>query len=622
MNHVKLKIRPQFLKAVQNGTKKHEYRLGTPERLKIKNGDKLILVSNQDPRAFIVVTVRRITKYPSWEEALRDNWELDFKGQHENLGDVINECSKFYTRDQVKQYGIIVFDIEPLSVKLRKNRVLLDTNIIIQREGYTNVTFEVANLYKWFEILKSTPLIYSKTIDEIKKYQDLIARKSITIKLDSYETLTSNQINDEYFNNVIQSFSKDENSLIDNEILYQVYDGKADLLITNDNKMLRKAELLGIRQIVLNVEEYLKIVEKEFPKKIEYKMLSVKKEQFGKINIDDPFFDTLKEDYPEFIDWFNSKNQEEAYVFKKDEEIHGFLFVKVEYPDEKDYLIINPILQPKKRLKVGTFKIDPTLKGFRLSERFIKIIFDNAMISEVDEIYVTLFERKRKEVDALRDVLCKWGFNYHGYKLSKQGEKESVFVKTLEHYDPEKDIKYNFPNLPNNQKMYMLPINSEYHTDLFPDSILKNEDMNLYSENKGHLYSLEKIYVSNAYTGKAKAGDFIVIYRSGDRYPKRYSSVCTCLAILEEIVYPKTKEEYLEICSNKSVFKKEELIEFYNGKKYRTVIKLIPYKTYFNKISLGRLIDIGFINYDSGPRPFDEVPPSLYKLFLEEDIEK
>ncbi len=279
-------------------------------------------------------------------------------------------------------------------------------------------------------------------------------------------------------------------------------------------------------------------------------------------------------------------------------------------------------MSSKKRLKVGTFKIDPTLKGFRLSERFLKIIFDNALNDKVDEIYVTLFENKRNEVNVLRDVLCKWGFCYYGYRESKNGEKESVFVKTLEKFDVEKDIKFNFPNLPKNQRMFMLPINSEYHTDLFPDSILKNENMNLYSDNKGHLYSLEKIYVSNAFTGNAKPGDYIVIYRSGDRYPKRYSSVCTCLAILEDIVVPKSKEEYLKVCSNKSVFTNDELNFFYDSKKYRTVIKLIPYKTYFEKISLGQLIDCGFIQYDSGPRPFVEVPARLYKLFLKEGEER
>lgn len=617
MKHVRLKIRPEFLEAIKKGVKKHEYRLNTPERAGLSNGDRITLVSNQDINDYLVVIIKGITQYLSWEDALKDNWDTDFKGQFATFDEVLNVCRKFYSRDQVKEYGIVKYEIVPLSRKLRKNRVLLDTNIIIQREGYNNVTFEVANLYKWLDKLNSSKLIYPKTKAEIQKYKDASVRNSIDIKLDSYETIIPNPLNDELFNQAISSFSKDDNSLIDNEILYQVYDGLADLLITNDNKILKKAKVLGIREIVLNVEEYLYIVSKEFPNKVDYKMLSVKKEKFGNINLNDSFFDTLKEDYPGFEEWFRKKNKEEAYVFKRNNNVHGFLFVKTEYPDEVDYLSVTPKLSKKKRLKVGTFKIDASLKGFRLSERFLKIIFDNALNENVDEIYVTLFENKRNEVDLLRDVLCKWGFTYYGYKLTNQVEKESVFVKTLERFDSTKDIKFNFPNLPRGQRFYMLPINSEYHTDLFPDSILKNEDMNLYSEDKGHLYSLEKIYVSNANTKNAKPGDFVVIYRKGDRYPKRYSSVCTCLAVLEEILMPQTKEEYLKVCSNKSVFSNEQLEYFYDSKNYRTVIKLILYKTYFEKISLDKLINIGFIDYDSGPRPFDEVPSKFYELFLE-----
>lgn len=622
MKHIRLKIRPKFLASIANGTKKHEYRLNTEDRAKIKNGDRLTLISNQEPSSFIVVTVRAKKTYPSWEEALKENWEEDFKGNFDSYDEVLKECYKFYSKDQVEEHGIVRYEIEPFKRKTRKNRVLLDTNIIIQREGYNTATFEVAKLYNWLDKLGSTKYVYHKTIEEINKYYDKTIRDNISTKLNSYNTLIPKGIDDAYFLHVISNFARDENSEIDNELLFQAYEGLVDLLITNDGKMLKKAEKLNIREIVLSVDEYLKVVEKEYPEKVDYKMLSIRKRKFGELDLNDPFFDTLKEDYPEFSDWFYKKNQEEAYVFSEKGSIHGFLFVKVEYQDEPDYMLIEPPLSKKKRLKVGTFKIDTTLEGFRLSERFIKIIIDNALENNVDEIYVTLFEDKRDEVKRLRDVLCRWGFYKHGYKPTNRGEKESVFVKTLEKYDKDKGIKYNFPNLPQNQRMFFLPIAPEYHTQLFPDAILRNEDITLYSENKAHFYSLEKIYVSG-YKGNApKPGDYIVIYRNGERVPKKYSSVCTGVTILEEIKMPRALGEYLNECSNKSVFTKEELINFYNDKKYRTVVKLIQYKTYFKKISLSQLIDAGLMSYDSGPRPFTEIPEDKHQLFLEEEDNK
>ena len=166
--------------------------------------------------------------------------------------------------------------------------------------------------------------------------------------------------------------------------------------------------------------------------------------------------------------------------------------------------------------------------------------------------------------------------------------------------------------------MFFLPINPEYHTDLFPDAILKTEDSNLYSDNKGHLYALEKVYVSNSRNHNVKPGDLIVIYRIGDRTPKRYSSVCTSLAVLEEISYPNNIEKYLDMCSNKSVFSEEELNDFYTNKNYQTVIKLILYKTYLNKISLDKLIQAGLFSFDEGPRPFTEIDDKYRAIFLKE----
>ena len=113
MNHYRFKIKPQYLELVRNGVKNHEYRLNTPERSQILIGDRITFVSNQDFRQTITVKVNEIKKYPNWEEALKENWKGDFEGLYYSLEDSIVACSKFYSRDQVNQYGIVVFGIEP-----------------------------------------------------------------------------------------------------------------------------------------------------------------------------------------------------------------------------------------------------------------------------------------------------------------------------------------------------------------------------------------------------------------------------------------------------------------------------------------------------------------------------
>lgn len=110
-------------------------------------------------------------------------------------------------------------------------------------------------------------------------------------------------------------------------------------------------------------------------------------ENFSQINLEDSFFDSLKEDYQEFESWFLKKAATNALAcvgYDEGRNIQAFLYLKVE---EGGIVDIQPMLDNKRWLKVGTFKVNP--HGTRLGERFVKKIFDYAVIENVDSIYVT-----------------------------------------------------------------------------------------------------------------------------------------------------------------------------------------------------------------------------------------
>lgn len=236
---------------------------------------------------------------------------------------------------------------------------------------------------------------------------------------------------------------------------------------------------------------------------------------------------------------------------------------------------------------------------------------DNAVKYQVEEIYVTLFENKRTEVIALKDLMIKWGFSQYGYKENG----ELVLVKEMVNYNISKDNKYNYPLLNSPISYFILPIFPEYHTDLFPDNILKNENIHLYEENKAHRYAIEKIYISGAKNINAKPGDLLLIYRTGERMPKRYSSVITGLAILEEVIYTQDVDDCIKICKNRSIFSEEEIRDFYP--KYSVVIKLLDYSSFKNKIILNELYNRKIVPVDSGPRPFTQITKEQFNDIFE-----
>ena len=610
MKHIKLKIRPKFLPLIKSGSKRYEYRVASPKYLKINIGDVLILVSNQNPKEFVKVSVENIYKYKNWKEALQNNWENDFKGLFSSFNDVLKECNKYYIQQEIDEYGIKVFEIKPIEINFKQARYLFDTNIIIQRESMINCTSEVSLAFNSIDKIGGKKLYHPLTKKELEKYEKNDVKNNMLKKLKAYDELVPSSEIDDFFVSVCEKFQQDENSKIDNKILQQVYNGRTDFLITEDRAILHKAENLYIRDQVLTANEFLTKIEKINPELIKYDVLSVELVNIGTIDINDSFFDSLREDYGGslFNKWFARKSEEKAYVFKNKEGLQGLLYLKTE--DEKeDYSFFEPVLMPKKRLKIGTFKINST--GLRLGERFLKIIFDNALKMKVDEIYVTMFEGKRDEVNYLKKLMCEWGFIKKGFNKKS---KEIYLVKEMRIYDETKTPKFNYPLIQTNCKKTFLPIVSDYHTKLFPDLHLKNENIKIFDS--ACSYAVEKIYVSGYKSIDFPSGTLMCVYRMAD-YNKRYKSVVTGICVLNEVVFYKSVDEFVNICKNKSVFSEEELRTFYNTKKYRTIIKVLFLNGFENKVNLDSLYKNSVLyEKGKGPRINTEISKEKYDILL------
>lgn len=493
-------------------------------------------------------------------------------------------------------------------------KVLLDTNIVIHRENVKVTNPSIGLLFYWLDKLHYEKCVHPWSVEELKNYKDKNMQELYNTKLPAYTILKSVSVPHEEF---LAQIPKEEsaNDKIDHQLLCEVFNNRVDLLITEDRKLREKAQKLGIGQKVYSINEFVSEKTEEYPELISYKMLSVKKELFGDIDLDDVFFDSLKEAYPDFIPWFNKKSEEEAYVCRTDEGvIKGFLYIKTEDQSE-NYSSIEPIFLPKKRLKVGTFKVDAS--GFRLGERFIKIIFDNALYRKVDEIYVTFFEDS-PNLDALKGLLETWGFVRHGIKHS-YGKEEAVFVKKLGIMNAEMSTKNNFPNMKFNKQKFILPIMAKYHTSLLPDSILKTEKQINFMGPDAQKYALQKVYISWAPERNINPGDLILFYRMGeDGSNKKYTSVLTTLGMVDQIYYNfKTKDEFLKHCQNRSVFSKAELDDFWNKHQYHLmVLKFVFVKNLVRKPVLNDLYQLGVVNPPNGPRPFMRISDDIFKKIL------
>lgn len=229
-------------------------------------------------------------------------------------------------------------------------KVLLDTNIIIDRETKDPTNKDIGRLFWWIDKLGYKKCIHQVTVNEISKNQNVAARMAFSIKIRSYYRLPTQAPLKPEVLTIASKCDTTENDQNDTILINEVFSERVDLLITEDRKIHRKAFELGIDAKVFTIDSFFEKVTAENPELLDYKIPSVKKEFFGNIDLKDEFFDTFKEDYIGFDKWFNKKADEIAYVCSSNEKIFAYLYLKIEDQSEP-ILISSPHLQVRDDLR-------------------------------------------------------------------------------------------------------------------------------------------------------------------------------------------------------------------------------------------------------------------------------
>lgn len=323
--------------------------------------------------------------------------------------------------------------------------------------------------------------------------------------------------------------------------------------------------------------------------------------KFSEINLDDPFFATLKSDYPgsasspSFCVWFKNKAQEgrTALVFSDDQGLGAFICIKNE---NEPIELKSGTLSACNRVKISTMKIAERFRGQRLGEGAIGLVLWKWQKSGTDEIYVTAFDKQ----DLLISQLEKFGFHKVGYNLNGEG----VYIKSrhnIDYSDPYKSFPFINPNF---KSSGYLIINDTYHDTMFPYSELKNNTLqNAVAMNVSN--GLSKVYVGAQYSQLPYGiGDPILIYR---RYTagsgKQYRSCITSFCVVTKIIQAKKSgqklmsfDELLTKIGNKSVFNKDELRNRYNND-WNVLVMEMLYYGYFgegNNVNMAWLKQSGY----------------------------
>lgn len=351
---------------------------------------------------------------------------------------------------------------------------------------------------------------------------------------------------------------KNKHDEIGAELLHNLYTLNVNFLITEDKIIHKNAIKLNLENNVFTINEFHELIN---PKDNIHSPKLVMK-TVDELNSNDPIFDSLKEDYDEFDDWFKmiQEKHRPAFVYTHENNELGAVLIYKEN-EEEEIELKTKTLPKKKRLKIATLYVAESRN--KIGESLLKNIFKKAIALNVDELYLTHFI---KEDDVLVPFIEKYGFKLVG----NNSRGEGVFIKNITFDSTKNDICDSnnakistecYPFYLDDERIdkYIVPITPEYYYSLFDTTQKTIDDYleNTFPEDLVQINAIQKAYISKSSTNLDK-GDLLVFYESNKQGLKE-------IGIVTDFLKSNNIDEIKATIGKRSVFKEEELKEQINS---------------------------------------------------------
>lgn len=391
-------------------------------------------------------------------------------------------------------------------------KFLLDTNVIIPAEPTSrdDIEAETPNIIELLGLsaqLEFQCYIHPACLRDIKNDQDKARRKMRLQLLNKYLKLPAAPSLQDNVTSVIGVPQPDSHDFIDALMLAALVGNSVDFLITNDIGIHKRAIKLGIEKRVLIIAEALAMVRGFLPPPVQPPP-AVHFVYSHELHKGDAIFDSLRNDYSGFDDWFEKIQREhrKAFVIHDNDKYAGVSIIKNE--DTNDVGIQGPAL------KICTFKVADTARGYRYGELLLKAIFDYAHSESITKVYLTCYSDKKELICFLKQ----FGF----YRWNDIENGELVFIKRfvpeeceiVELHPLDYHIKFGpYKICGFDSNIFVVPIQPKWHELLFPDLEIQ---LNLFSGKNACGNSILKAYLCNSILKTIPLGSILLFYRSQD----------------------------------------------------------------------------------------------------------
>ena len=290
-------------------------------------------------------------------------------------------------------------------------RILIDTNIFIPLEDSSNILDEsFSELVRLANENNHQVLAHPSSLDDIERDKNEERKKISLSRIRKYPLLENPPTLDLQKLKDLGLKNDKDNDRVDNEILWAIYKDAANILVTEDRELHKKASILGVKGRVHYIQQAAQSL-KRLHKRVHVSLPNIKEKSLHQIDVNSIFFNSLRDDYLEFNEWYrkSSRKGRKAWLHEDSSDRLGAILI---YKEEKNEIVTDDNKAiPGRSLKLCTFKVGEDIRGRKIGELFLKAAFRYATANKIEFIYVTMRQGKH---EFLEDLCIDFGFYKYG----------------------------------------------------------------------------------------------------------------------------------------------------------------------------------------------------------------
>ncbi|AXO15726.1 GCN5 family acetyltransferase [Thalassospira indica] len=434
------------------------------------------------------------------------------------------------------------------------SKYLIDTNVFIGLEDSKATPQNYSSLINLASKHKIDVYIHEAARDDIEQDKDLKRRAISLSKIAKFQTLS--KVRGLSKAELEKSFGpiKRHNDLVDATLLHALSISAADFLVTEDRGLHERARKYSpnlVRRVLLIADAVLLLQSTYEP--VAVPVNCVEEVEAYQIPLTDKIFDSLREGYPGFDDWWTEKcvkAHRKCWTIT-DDCIAGIIVRKDETSADTD-----AVNKKEKILKICTFKVRPEKRGVKLGELLLKQSLWFAQKNHYDLVYLTTFP----EQETLIDLIEYYGFEHTATSESNERTYEKIISRQKLISSPEAtnfDLsRKNYPRFcaDDTVDIYCVPIRESFHDILFPE--LMRADLFSHSgisdgpKRPGN--TIRKVYICRAKINSIKKGSILLFYKGKSEHEP--SQMITAIGVFEDLSLAYSYNELLQLAGGRSVY--------------------------------------------------------------------